>query len=1161
MSWYHKKESSMKGVVLCLVAFVSWYSVFAQTVEQYYRSLPNVKPKERERFFYEARAYPYDRIPFRARVKAIQQAAQLSKRASAQVLATQPEWYPIGPFYIGGRARTVVVHPTDPATAWIGAAAGGIWKTTDYGETWTPVFDNETAIAMGSLAIDFTNPDILLAGTGEMSSNIDAYLGDGVFRSTDGGETWEQVGLVTVGAFSKLWIHPQNPSLVIAGATKNGAGVYRSTDGGLTWEKTFDGIVSDVSMNPADPNEWFIGVTGKGVYYSGDGGKTWFPRNSGFPISGIGRVSVHQAPSDPNILYVLMEVQGIATIYKSTDRGGSWQNVYQGSASFFNGQGWYDQYIVVHPTHPDTVLAGGIDIWRTTNGGQSWVNITNGYGGGPIYGGDRVHVDQHHAAFAPSNPDIVYAVNDGGVYLSTDAGKTWKNINNNLTITQFYAMDVDQSVDNKTYGGTQDNGTLGNYQQEDRWSRVAGGDGFFVVVDYENPHIIYGEFFRGQLWKRNLQTGEFKGITDGIDANDPALWSAPIAIDPADPLILYHGRGNLYINSFGGEQPWEVISETFPSLNGLISAIAISPVNPDILYIGTSRGEVYRSTDAGETWTSVAENGLVNRYVTDIVCSEQNALTAFISFSGFGVPHVFRTTDGGDSWENIGSMLPDIPCNAIAVNPEDDNNIFVGTDIGVFATYDGGNTWLPYGVGLPRVPVVDLRIHKESLALRAATHGRSMWEVPIEDGVEAFAILRPAGGEDFSALSTQLITWYGFDLPVKVEYSLDDGQTWQLIVDNVSGNSTLWKLPATSTIAARIRVSSMSNADQVAVTLPFSIQPIHPGAVLKLSGVSHVPYGIAYDGQGNLWATSFYGNRLYKYNAETLELISSFQMPVGDSLFTDITVNRDNGTIYVHKMALLSGGQGTIIALDSDGNLKATYPSPATQYPIGLVWLANDTLLVGDRNQEKLYLYDLSEQKVLETFDNPFTGDFGPRGLCRDPQGNIYQVSTDFTGGSLQGAYLIKIPAGNYEVEQDRLALTGPSGIINARGADYDQRDGTFWLSDFAGSIYKIVGFQIPNSTPERSSKTPALPIHIQKIVPNPVVEKATVHLMVQQPGKLTVELYTLDGRLQQTVLEQQVSRGELQFPLQPTGSSDVYLLRFLFNGEPVATTTFTFIR
>ncbi len=1153
----------MQRSFLMLFALFAVSALLAQSVEQYYHSLPNVKPKERERFFYEMRAYPYDRIPFRARVQAMEQAEALKKRIPAQILAEQPEWYPIGPFFIGGRARTVVVHPNDPATAWIGAAAGGIWKTTDYGQSWEPVFDYETAIAMGSLAIDFNNPDVLLAATGEMSSNIDAYLGDGIFRSTDGGITWEQVGLVTVGAFSKIWIHPQNSNLVIAGATKNGAGVYRSTDGGMTWEKTFDGIVSDVSMNPSDPNQWFIGVTGKGVYYSGDGGQTWFPRNSGFPISGIGRVSVQQAPSDPNILYALMEVQGIGMIYKSTDQGGSWENVYAGSQAFFRGQGWYDQYIVVHPTNPDIVLAGGIDIWRTTDGGQTWVNVTNGYGGGPLYGGDPVHVDQHHAAFAPSNPNVIYAVNDGGAYLSTDAGRTWKNINNNLTITQFYAMDVDQSAENKTYGGTQDNGTLGNYQQEDRWNRVAGGDGFYVVVDYENPHIIYGEFPRGQLWKRNLQTGEFKRITDGIPSDDPGLWSAPIAIDPEDPMILYHGRTKLYINSFGGEEPWEVISAGFPSLDGSISAIGISPVDPEILYIGTSRGEVYRSTDGGETWTGVTENGLVNRFVTDIVCSEQDAYTAFIAFSGFGAPHLFRTTDAGDSWENISQALPDIPCNAIAVHPENDNVIFVGTDIGVFATYDGGVSWVPYGTELPRVPVVDLRIHKESMSLRAATHGRSMWEVPIETSIEAFAITRPAGGEDFSALSTQPIAWYGFALPVKVEYSLDDGQSWQLIAENVSANSIVWRLPGTSTITARVRVSSLTNPDQVAVTPRFSIQPVHPGAILKLTGVSHVPYGIAYDGEGYLWATSFYGNRLYKYNAETLELVGSFVMPVGDSLFTDITINRKDGTIYVHKMASLSGGQGIIIALDQNGNLKKTYLSPATQYPIGLVWLEADTLLVGDRNLQKLYVYDLSAQQTLATYDNPFTADFGPRGLCRDPEGNIYQVSTDFTGGSLQGAYLIKIPAGNYATEIDRLSLSGPSGTINARGADYDQRDGTFWLSDFGGTIYKIVGFQIPNAVeqPSVSQLERLLPLQLQHIVPNPVIGKAVVTLQIRQAGKLTVELYSIDGKFRQTVVEKNVSAGTFAFPLQPQISSGPYLLRFLFNGEPVATTPFTFIR
>lgn len=1130
--------------------------------QKYYRSLPDVKPKLREIYFYEQRAFPFDRIPFRARVKALEETEAFMKRLPQTLLAQQPEWYPIGPYYIGGRARTVVVHPENPAIAWIGAAAGGIWKTTDYGNSWKPVFDNENAIAMGSIAIDFNNPDILLAGTGEMSSNIDAYLGDGVYRSTDGGETWTQVGLVTVGAFSKIWIHPQNSSLVLAGATKNGAGLYRSTDGGFTWQKTFDGNVSDVAMNPADPDEWFIAVTGDGVYRSTDGGVNWTRHSSGLATSGVGRISVFVAPSNPSVLYALMEVSGIANIYKSTNSGSSWVNVYAGGSDFFRNQGWYDQYIVVHPANENIVLAGGIDIWRTEDGGQTWENITNGYGGGPLYGGDPVHVDQHHAAFAPSNPSIVYAVNDGGVYLSQDAGKTWSNINNDLQITQFYAMDVDQSHPNRNYGGTQDNGTLGNYQQEDRWNFVAGGDGFVVIVDYENPHIIYGEYPNGAMWKRNLQTGTFRRIDQGIPSTDEGLWSSPIAIDPIDPTILYHGRSKLYINFNGGESSWEVISPNFPQLQGKISAIAISPANPDVLYFGTNGGEVYVSTDAGETWTSVSENGLVTRFVTDIECSPTDGNTAYITFSGFGVPHVFKTTDAGRSWINISGTLPDIPCNALAISPENEQNLYVATDIGVFATFDGGQTWVPYGVGLPRVPVVDLKIHQESLALRAATHGRSMWEVPIEQSIESFAIVRPAGGEDFSALSSQLLSWYGFQLPVKVEYSVDDGQTWELIAENVSQDRLIWKVPMVETIAARIRVTSQANPSQSAISMRFSIQPVSPGSILLENGVSHVPYGIAYDHQGNLWATSFYTNRIYRYNAETLQLLESFPMPFGDSLFTDITVNRKNGHIYVHKMQSTSGGVGTIIELTPSGDLVATYLSPAAQYPIGLVWIDNDTLLVGDRNTYELFLYDLSELRTLQTFSNPFTASYGPRGLCRDNAGNVYQISTDFSGGSLQGAYIVKMPAGNYSQEVQRMELVSRAGIINARGIDYDPRDGTFWISDFGGTIYKIVGFQIPTTAPESGAETPfVLPVKIRTVSPNPVVEKGAVELEVTQSGFLTVELYDGQGKFLKTIVHRYVKPGVLRFDIQPDISTQMCHLRILFNNQPVAARAFLFVR
>ncbi|HYF01945.1 MAG TPA: hypothetical protein VEC36_01105, partial [Patescibacteria group bacterium] len=603
------------------------------------------KPAKRFRYFYEERAYPFDKIPEGARLKAFRymENSMMSKKSAATILAAQPEWRAIGPFGVGGRVKSVIVHPANPDIAYIGTAAGGAWKTTNGGQNWTPIFDDENGIAFGSLALDPSNPDVLYAATGEPSSNIDAYLGAGVFKSMNGGTTWKLIGLTEVGAFSKIFVHPKNPGLVVAGATKGRGGFYKSTNGGTTWKRTFQQPVSDVTINPNNENEYFIGVDGVGVYYSNDGGETWALKNNGIPFT-IGRVSIQQAASNPDVVYVLLESggrgdDGIGEIFKTTNRGGTWVSVYKGQSGFFNGQGWYNNYIEVNPKDENHVIAGGIDIFRTKDGGKNWSNTTFYYSGG------TVHADQHHAAFAPSNPNVIYAGNDGGMYKSTDGGQYWTPINNNLAITQFYDMAVDQSKDNINYGGTQDNGTLATSPAD--WDAIYGGDGFHVAINHDNPDIVYGEVNGSTAnsvpWKLNRATGQSQQLTNGLPvATDAAYWSAPLVINPLDGESIFHGRTALYASYNGGAQ-WEAVS---PARTSPIAAIGMSPIENGVIYTGTTTGSVHVTREGGyESWKDVSRNGLVNRFVKDISCSPFHGGTAFIAFGGYGTPHLFKTTD------------------------------------------------------------------------------------------------------------------------------------------------------------------------------------------------------------------------------------------------------------------------------------------------------------------------------------------------------------------------------------------------------------------------------------------------------------------------------------------------------------------------------------
>ncbi|MBI5323724.1 MAG: PKD domain-containing protein [Ignavibacteriae bacterium] len=1022
------------------------------------------KPFVRAHEFMRQRAYPYEAVPEDARIKAIQYADRMmhSKNSKALIQAQQPEWKPIGPFKVGGRIKSIAPHPVKNGWAYAGAAAGGIWRTTDYGANWTPIFDFENGIAFGSIAIDPNHPDTMYAGTGEAVSSAGGglggtpiYLGAGLFKSIDAGVTWKLIGLRNVGTFSKVYVHPKNSNFIVAGGCYKGQGFYKSTDAGATWTKTFDQNVTDVTIDPNDENWIFIGVSSEGVYYSSDAGDNWEIRSSGFE-TGIGRVSVQLAPSSPETLYSLTDIGGVGTIYKTTNSGSSWSLIYKGQESFFNGQGWYDNYISVHPSNANIVLAGGIDIWRTSDGGSAWTNVTSGYTGG------SVHVDQHVASFNPLNPNIVYAGNDGGIYISSNSGYSWSEINNNLQVTQFYSLAVDYSKVNRNFGGTQDNGTLGNLTP-DNWSGIIGGDGFRVIVDYDNPNIFYGESQYGSIRRVNLANMSSKSIESGVFSGDEGPWDSPFIMDPINNYILYHGRHALYASYDNGDSWSKIISKKVPGF----STIAVSHANQLVIWAGNQVGELYVCKDGAEkgdaSWNEVSSNGLVNRYMTDIETSYENEGTAYVSYSGYGAGHIFKTTDYGQTWENIGLSLPDAPCNAIALHPENENILFVATDVGVFTTYDAGNSWLPFGSGLPRSPVLDLSFHMNRLVLpdlilRAATHGRSMWEVTVpSEIVSDLAITSPAGGEIYVGTSSSVISWYGFNQPVKIEYSTNDGANWVNIANNVTGNYMRWRVPNIDALLCRIRVSANDN---VVISRTFSINTLKKGSVLISSGVKYVPYGITYDGINGLWSTDFEGNKLYKLNAETFAIEKSFTLP-GDSLFSDLTLDRLTGTIYIHKMNSTSGNGGKILVLDTLGNQIRSFNSPSKSYPIGLE-LVDGVLIACDRDgSRQMYKISAVDGSEISRSTNPYNKTYGPRGLCYDGSKYLYQICTYFPGGgSLTEALAMKIDKDTLTASLETMPLeSNTGGMINARGIDIDPRDNNFWVSDYNGNLYKIAGF------------------------------------------------------------------------------------------------------
>lgn len=1079
-------------------------------------------PRRRAEEFEKQRAYPFERIPDFARQNAFKQMEEMlyGKDPKAILLALQPEWKAIGPFDIGGRIKSIVFHPTKAGVCYAAGAAGGIWRSTNYGNWWEPIFDYENGIAFGAISIDSNNPNIIYAGTGEsvIGGGV-IYLGNGMYKSTDEGNSWKLIGLTEVGAFSKVYVHPKNSNLVVAGATIRKQGFYKSTDAGENWVRMFDRNVTDVSFNPMSENEFLIGVNGEGIYYSSDGGNSWILRNNGIQ-AGIGRVSVQFAPSDPNIAYALVETNSLGYIYRSTNKGQNWSLVYQGDQTFFRGQGFYDNFIAVHPTNPNLVLAGGIDLYRTTDG-KTWNNVTNGYSGG------NVHVDQHCAAFSPINPNLVLLGNDGGIYFSSDAGLNWLPRNSNLQVTQFYGFDIDHSKENANFGGTQDNGTLAGENED--WSFIAGGDGFRTVVDYTTPNIIYGQSTPGGRitpFRLDLKTGSYSYLDKGIDFTDK-VWDPPLVLDPILNFILYYGRTKLYA-SYNYGSTWERLKT--PQTSGRFTAIDISPLNNEVIMAGTSTGDLIITTDGGENWEKLNDNGIVARWITDIAFSNISEGTAYVTFSGFFSPHIFKTTDFGKTWINLSQNFPDIPVNTIALHPLNENILFVGTDIGVFASFDGGNNWLPYGRNLPRSPVVDLKFSKYSISsptipLRAATHGRGIWEVPVStEEISEPEITSPSGGEIFVSSTQHIIAWYGFTPPVRVEFSYNDGQTWSIIAENVIQSPILWTIPNYQTEFARIRITSLTNENESKISNTFTITMISKGSIIRNFGVNFIPYGIAYDGNEGLWTTSFQDNHLTRYNIHTFAKEKIIKL-LGDSLFTDLSYDRINHLIFVHRMNSTSGTGGIILVVDTSGNLIRQFQSPAPVYPIGLE-LVDGKLIVGDRDKKDefgrqiLYVVNPLDGKVETTYPNPYSKTYGPRGLAYDQSQFLYQIGTYFpNAGALSEAVAIRMNKDNPSKEVDRIPLQTSTGLINARGIEYDPHDKNLWISDYNGNIYKIAGFELIVGIEEMPPKS------IEQVAvetfPNPANDFFEIVIKSKNfSGAVQIELFDSMGNKIETLLE-----------------------------------------
>lgn len=724
-----------------------------------------------ELFFYD-RNYPdyiVDRKIFQERLAALQRHDESTPRSRG----LEYPWTLQGPGNIGGRVNAVAVHPTDVNQILLGYAQGGIYRTENNGQTWTPVFDEHRSLSIGHISYDVNHPDTVYASTGDVNISGYPFVGNGVYRSVDAGKTWQYVGLGDQGVLSKIFCDINNSNILYAGSMGfpshkgDEKGFWRSTNFGQSWTKTLTiddstGII-DIAPDPANAGRLYATgyarlrttkysntkCPGTSIYRSDDFGQSWMQLENGLPDEPHSRTSVEVTNNGTVFVSYIGDVldgecaPGIETvkyIFRSIDGGFSWQQVnsdpvFGVPCEIVGNFGWYFEAIKVNPDNPQDIFLLGVDLYRTIDGGNSWFEAA------PTWWFDVVHADKHDIAFAHGN---VYLGTDGGAYMQpVNASLPWSDIEN-IPSTQFYRTTFNPHQPDQYFGGAQDNGTTGgNNNAFNEWPRIFGGDGFQPLFDPEEPRWMYALTQYGNVWFSDDSLNGFKWLGQGLTGE--RYWDMPLVMSPYDPKILFCGSSNVFtINMRDTEPEWRSISPDLTRGELLlgnrypaITAIAQSPVDSLRMYAGTQDGKVWTTPDGGENWIDISE-GTPGWLVTSIEPSLVEPDLVYISFTGYrerdNTPYIFKSENAGETYVGLGNDIPMVGVNNLMLLPGwNDAVILAATDGGVYVTENNGQKWERVGTNMPHIPVYDVDFNPVKNEIIAATFCRGIMTFPVEE--------------------------------------------------------------------------------------------------------------------------------------------------------------------------------------------------------------------------------------------------------------------------------------------------------------------------------------------------------------------------------------------------------------------------------------------